>query len=75
MTKRLPRMVSVPLMVWDTAWKLVAVRRAWQLRDYGWIAGISVTSSIGIIPMFYLWRNRDRELSTPIPMDDASGPE
>ena len=74
MAKRVPRMVSVPLMVWDTAWKLVAVRRAWQLRDYGWIAGISVVSSMGLLPMFYLWRNRDRELGAPDPLDDTSSP-
>ena len=74
MTKQLPRAVTLPLLVWDTAWKLVAVRRAWQLRDYGWIAGISVTSSVGIIPMFYLWRNRDRELSPRGPVEHASPP-
>ena len=74
MTKQLPRAVTLPLLVWDTAWKLVAVRRAWQLRDYGWIAGISVTSSVGIIPMFYLWRNRDRELGPQRPPEHAPPP-
>jgi hypothetical protein len=64
-------MVSLPLMVWDTAWKLVAVRRAWQLRDYGWIAGITVISSVGVLPMFYLWRNRGREPGGAGPMDDT----
>ncbi|MGE0599902.1 MAG: DUF5652 family protein [Dehalococcoidia bacterium] len=48
-----------PLLVWDLAWKAVAIRRALSRKEYGWAAGILVANSVGIVPMYYLWRTRN----------------
>lgn len=50
-----------PVMLWDTAWKLVAVRRAVQLKKYRWVPVLLGTSSIGMVPIYFLWRNRGLE--------------
>lgn len=58
--RRRPPKYVWPIVAWDTAWKLVAIRRALQLKDYKWIAGIALANSGGLVPMYYLWRNRGK---------------
>ena len=52
--RRLP--IVIALAAWDTAWKLVAVRRAIRSRQYRWIAPLLVVNSLGLFPMLYLAR-------------------
>ena len=50
--------VVFPIVVWDMAWKLIAVRRAWKRREYKWVAALVLSNTGGAVPMFYLWRTR-----------------
>jgi pantoate--beta-alanine ligase len=68
--KRKPPTQLLPVLIWDTGWKLVAIRRALQLKDYAWVAGIAVANTGGIVPMYYLWKNRGRELAQGDPAID-----
>lgn len=56
-TRRPPKAVW-PLLIWDTAWKMVAIRRAVRLKKYRWIPVLLGTSSAGMIPIYFLWRHR-----------------
>lgn len=49
---RLP--IGIVIFLWDAAWKIVAVRRAVQNRQYRWIAPLILVNSVGILPMLYL---------------------
>jgi hypothetical protein len=60
MAKRPAKKVVVPVMIWDAAWKLLAIRRAIQLREYKWLVGIALANTGGVLPMYYLWKNRGR---------------
>lgn len=57
--KRPPRRVGGILFLWDTAWKLVAIRRALQRREWGWVTGLALSNTVGVLPMVYLWRTRN----------------
>ena len=59
MAKKPSKRTFVPLMLWDTFWKLLAIRRAIQRRDYAWIAGIVLANTGGVLPMYYLWKHRN----------------
>lgn len=61
MTKKKRMRIIAPLAVWDTAWKLLAIRRAVSRREFGWAAGILVANSVGLVPMYYLWHTRNTE--------------
>ncbi|MGE3075206.1 MAG: DUF5652 family protein [Dehalococcoidia bacterium] len=58
MTGKSRKRFVAPLLVWDLAWKALAIRRALSRKEYGWAAGILVANSVGIVPMYYLWRTR-----------------
>ncbi len=47
-----------PLLIWDTAWKIAAIVRAVQLKKYRWIPVLAATSSLGLLPICFLMRNR-----------------
>jgi hypothetical protein len=51
---------ALPVIIWDTAWKIVAIRRAVQLKHYKMIPVLALAASGGIIPMGYLWKNRGK---------------
>lgn len=44
------------VVVWDIAWRVIAVRRAVKNRQYRWIVPLVIVNSGGIFPMLYLWR-------------------
>ena len=50
-----------PLLAWELTWKALAIRRAISRREWGWAAGILVANSVGLVPMYYLWRTRSSE--------------
>jgi len=56
---RLP--IGIVIFLWDAAWKILAVRRAVQNRQYRWIAPLILVNSVGILPMLYLakWASRE----------------
>jgi hypothetical protein len=61
----------LPLVIWDTAWKLVAIARAVQLRNYKMIPVLALASTGGIVPMTYLWKNRHKGAEMHHPEDLA----
>lgn len=58
MSKRKPPKALVPLVIWDTAWKLLAIRRAVQLKQYKMIPVLALANTAGLLPMGYLWKTR-----------------
>ena len=63
-SKRKPPKALLPVMVWDTAWKLVAIRRAYQLRHFKMIPVLALANTAGIMPITYIWKNRGKSPST-----------
>lgn len=56
--KRLSKKAGGALFLWDTAWKLVAIRRAVQLKQWGWVTGLALSNTVGVLPIVYLLRSR-----------------
>lgn len=71
--KRKPAKAIVPIMLWDSAWKLVAIRRAIQLKHYKFIPVLALANSAGIIPIGYLLKNRGKT-GEPAEADGLAGP-
>ena len=63
--RRMPPKAVWPVLFWDTAWKLVAIRRAVRLKKYRWVPVLLGTSSVGMIPIYFLWRNRGADTPSP----------
>lgn len=59
-TRRLPKAL-MPLVIWDTAWKLVAIRRAVRLKQYKIIPVLALANTAGILPIAYVLRHRGAE--------------
>jgi len=70
MTKKRPPRAIWPLVAWDLVWKVVAIRRAVQLRQYRMIPVLAITSSAGLLPIGYLVKTRGRGPAGP---EDESG--
>ncbi len=58
MRKRRPPKALLPLVIWDTVWKLMAIRRAVQLKQYKMIPVLALANTAGILPIAYVLRNR-----------------
>jgi hypothetical protein len=77
MSKRKPPKAVLPLLVWDTAWKLLAIRRAVRLKHYRMIPVLALANTAGLLPMGYLWKTRgearpgDGTTTEPVPADLA----
>jgi hypothetical protein len=65
--KRRMKPIGIGVLIWDVAWKIVAIRRAVERREYWWIAPLAVVNSIGLLPMLYLARSR-----RPAPGDEPN---
>ena len=63
--RRRPPKAVWPALIWDTAWKLVAIRRAVQLKKYRWIPVLAATSTMGAVPIFFLLKNREADRPEP----------
>ncbi len=61
MSKKKNAGAALPVVIWDTAWKIAAIRRAVQLKQYKMIPVLALAASGGIIPMVYLWKQRGAE--------------
>lgn len=59
--KRKPPKAILPVMIWDAVWKLAAIRRAYQLRQYKMIPVLALANSAGIVSMMYLWKQRGKQ--------------
>jgi hypothetical protein len=48
-------------LLWDTGWKVAAIRKALQKRQFRWIGPLALVNSLGLLPMLYLraWAGRD----------------
>ncbi len=56
--KRRPPKAVVPIIVWDTVWKVLAIRRAVQLKKYKWIPILAFSSTGGLVPIVFLMKHR-----------------
>jgi len=45
-------------ILWDLAWRVAAVRVAFKRHQIKWAISLATVSSMGALPMFYLWRQR-----------------
>lgn len=63
--RRRPPKAVWPVLIWDTVWKLVAIRRAVQLKKYRWIPVLAATSTMGVVPIVFLMKNREAVQSEP----------
>lgn len=50
--KKRPAVVLIG--VWDLAWRIWAIRRAIQYKQWKWVVALLVVNSAGILPMVYL---------------------
>lgn len=62
MSKRRPPKALLPFLIWDTVWKLIAIRRAVQLKQYKMIPVLALANTAGILPIAYVLRNRGAEV-------------
>ncbi len=44
----------VPLLVWEVAWKGVAMWRAARNNQLGWFVAVFILNTLGVLPMLYL---------------------
>jgi hypothetical protein len=58
MARRKQKKLIAPVLIWDTVWKILAIRRAAQLKKYRWIPVLLTTSTVGVAPMLFLLTNR-----------------
>jgi hypothetical protein len=49
------------LVVWDLAWKGVALWKAGRNDDLGWFIALLVINSAGILPIIYLLTHRHQD--------------
>ena len=49
-----------PVLLWDTGWKLLAVRRALQLGKRKWVPALLGANTVGVLPIVFLWLNRKK---------------
>ena len=73
MSKKKKAGAALPLVIWDTVWKIVAIRRAVQLKHYKMIPVLLLAASGGLIPMGYLWKNRGASPPDPISSEAVGG--
>lgn len=53
--------LGIIIGAWDLAWKVVAIQHAARKRDWKWVGTLAGVSSAGILPIWYLWRELERE--------------
>jgi hypothetical protein len=49
------------LVIWDLAWRLVALWRSAQKKQIAWFVCIGIFNTVGILPIIYLLLNRERK--------------
>ncbi len=64
MSKRRPPKALLPFVIWDTVWKLIAIRRAVQLKQYKMVLVLALANTAGILPIAYVVRNRGARART-----------
>lgn len=55
--------IPLPLLfllinIWEWFWKAVALWKAAKKGDTLWFVGIFIVNSLGILPIFYLWKTK-----------------
>jgi len=56
MIRKPTKLVGIVLGAWDTAWKVIAIRRAIVNRQWRWIVPLATVNSVGVLPVLYLSR-------------------
>lgn len=55
----------IPLIIWGSTWKIIAMWRAGRNNDLAWFLCIALLNTIGILPIIYLLlqkRNRNKNI-------------
>jgi len=53
--------VILVLVLWELAWKGVALWRAANDRNVAWYVALLVLNSVGILPIIYLLKHKETE--------------
>ncbi len=51
----------VVLVIWDLAFKLVALWKSAQNKQIAWFVCLGIFNTVGILPIIYLLLNRERK--------------
>jgi len=65
--KQSAKRYAAPVVLWDIAWKVVAVRRAMKRKEYPWAVMLLISSTAGVLPMWYLRKHAAPETSDEVP--------
>ena len=49
-------LVLIPLIIWEVYWKYHALWNAARKSDKGWFLALLVINSIGLLPIYYLYK-------------------
>lgn len=49
------------LVFWDAIWKLIGLWKSARNDDLTWFIIIALISSVGIVPIIYIWYNKKRD--------------
>jgi predicted permease len=52
--------VVVILVIWDLAWKMVAMWKSAERKQMGWFICLGVFNTIGILPIIYILIHRNK---------------
>lgn len=55
MRKKRPPRWAWPIMLWEVAWKAVAVRKAVQQREWKWVLPLIAVNSAGLLPLWFVF--------------------
>lgn len=58
-TAIMPMWLFIVLVVWDLAWKAVAMWKSARRGQLAWFVCIAVFNTVGILPIIYLFLNRN----------------
>jgi predicted permease len=52
--------VIILLVIWDLAWKMVAMWKAATKKQMGWFICLGVLNTVGILPIIYILIQRNK---------------
>ena len=48
--------ILIPLIIWEVYWKYYALWIAAKKSDKGWFLALLIINSIGLLPIYYLYK-------------------
>ena len=49
-------LLLIPLAIWDTIWKLIALWKSARNKQTAWFICCAIFNTLGILPIIYLWK-------------------